>query len=77
MKEKRSVLLFYDLLHMINALNEEEAGLIIKALIEYEMDGVVSGWKKSSLAYIFEMGKKQLDRGREIFEERYSVTDYE
>lgn len=76
-KEKRSILLFYDLLHMINALNENEAGLIIKALIDYEIEGIIGGWEKSSLAYIFEVGKKQLDRGRELFDNRYGEDNVE
>jgi hypothetical protein len=74
-KEKRSIILFYDVLHMINALHEDEAGQVIKALIDYEINGVVSGWKKSSLAYIFGVGKEQLDRGRELFNERYGDND--
>jgi len=76
-KEKRSILLFYDLLHMINALNEEEAGQVIKALIEYEMQGIVGKWEKGSLEYIFGVGKNQLDRGRELFDSRYGEDNVE
>jgi hypothetical protein len=74
-KEKRSIILFYDILHMINALPAEEAGQVIKALIDYEMETIVHGWKKSSLAYIFGVGRNQLDRGRQLFDERYGDQD--
>lgn len=77
MKEKRSVLLFYDLLYAINTLDFEDAGYVIKALIEYEMYNIESEVGDDRLDSIFEMGKKQLDRGREIFAERYPVTDDE
>jgi hypothetical protein len=75
MKEKRSIILFYDLLHMINTLNDRDAGGVIKSLIDYEIDGYDYTFEKSTLQYIFEVGKKQLDRGRELFVERYGKID--
>ncbi len=74
-KEKRSVILFYDLLHMINSLSDKDAGLIIRSLIDYEIDGHDYTFEKSSLQFIFDVGKKQLDRGRELFDERYGEPD--
>jgi hypothetical protein len=74
-KEKRSIILFYDVLHMINALNDKQAGLVIKSLIDYEIEGYDYMFENSSLQYIFEVGKKQLDRGRELFIERYGDSD--
>jgi hypothetical protein len=74
-KEKRSVILFYDVLHMINALNDKEAGAVIKSLIDYEIEGYDYAFATSSLQYIFDIGRKQLDRGRELFDERYGNND--
>ena len=74
-KEKRSVILFYDLLHMINSLSDKDAGSIIRSLIDYEIEGYDYTFEKSSLQFIFDVGKKQLDRGRELFDERYGESD--
>lgn len=67
--------MFYDVLHMINALGDKQAGGVIKSLIDYEIDGHNYIFENSSLQYIFDVGKKQLDRGRELFEERYGDQD--
>lgn len=71
MKEKRSIILFYDLLHLINSLNVSDAGVVVQSLIDYELKGKLYDWTDSKLDYIYNIGINQLDRGREIFHERY------
>ena len=66
--------MFYDLLHLINSLEPFDAGMIIKSLIDYEINNKEWNWDRSSddtLRYIFAIGKSQLDRGRQLFEEKY------
>jgi hypothetical protein len=76
MKEKKSVILFYDLLYAIDALDDYDAGSVIKAIIEYEVHGLDSEFTNNDrLNSILNMAKYQLDRGREIFEERFGKTD--
>jgi hypothetical protein len=72
MKEKKSVILFYDLLYAIDSLEECDAGAVMKAIIEYEVHGLDSEFTKNDrLNNILSMAKYQMDRGREIFEERF------
>jgi hypothetical protein len=72
MKEKKSVILFYDLLYAIDSLNEYDAGAVIKAIIEYEVHGLDSEFTNNDrLNNILNMAKYQMDRGRELFKERF------
>jgi hypothetical protein len=71
MKEKKSVILFYDLLYALDVLDDTQIGTIMRALIEYELYDLECSFKNRRLNSIYEMGKHQLDRGREIFHERY------
>ena len=66
--------MFYDLLHMINTLEPHHAGLIIKSLIDYELKNEVWNWENSTndnLKYIYSVGKSQLDRGKQLFQQKY------
>ena len=70
-KEKKSIIVFYDLLYALDSLSDEQAGTVLKALIEYEIYKLECQFNNARLNSIYEMGKYQLDRGREIFEERF------
>ena len=71
MKEKKSIILFYDFLYALDALEDSQAGTIMKALIEYELYDLECSFNNRRLNSIYESGKHQLDRGREIFHERF------
>ena len=72
MKEKKSVILFYDLLYAIDSLEECDAGSVVKAMIEYEVHGLDSEFTNNDrLNSILNMAKYQIDRGRELFNERF------
>jgi hypothetical protein len=75
MKEKRSIIMFYDLLQLINSLEENDAGLIIKSLIDYELYGLIWEWSNPQLKYIYHIGKNQLDRGKQLFEQKYGSNN--
>jgi hypothetical protein len=78
MKEKRSIIMFYDLLHLINSLEPFDAGMIIKSLIDYEIHNKEWNWDYSSdetKKYIYSMGKAQLDRGKQLFEQKYGSNN--
>ena len=63
--------MFYDLLYALKALPDADAGAVIKALVDYEIYDIDKGFIEGRLDSIYEMGRHQLDRGREIFEERF------
>lgn len=71
MKEKRSVLFFYDLLELVTDLNNNDAGKICKALFEYEMYGIVKYYHIRKLQTIYDIGVRQIDQGRKFFNKKY------
>jgi hypothetical protein len=75
MKEKRSIIMFYDLLHLINSLNVSDAGILVQSLIDYELKGTLYDWTDSKLEYIYNIGINQLDRGKQLFEQKYGSNN--
>lgn len=71
MKEKKSIILFYDLLYALDTLDDAQIGAIVRGLIEYEIYDLDGSFSNRRINSIYEMGKHQLDRGREIFHERF------
>ena len=67
--------MFYDLLHLINSLNVSDAGILVQSLIDYELKGKLYDWTDNRLGYIYEIGISQLDRGKQLFEQKYGNTD--
>lgn len=77
-KEKRSIILFYDLLELVYTLDEQQAGKLFKAIVNYEFDEVYdsSVFETDESAYIiYKMAISQLDYGKRNFVEKFGGND--
>lgn len=71
-KEKRSVILFYDLLENLSLLSDKDAGVLIKAIIDYEIHDNVVEFENYKIQRIYHKALESLDIGQEYFDKRYN-----
>ena len=72
MSEKKSLLIYYDYLQHFNFLTDEQTGKIIKAMLSYEIDGILPEFDETIMKMTFSFIKTNLDRDRAKFFERCS-----
>lgn len=65
---KNGFILYYDLKEVFEFLTDEEAGRIIKATFNYEVDGVVTDFDDRMLASTYKRITDHLDRNKKKYE---------
>ena len=68
--EKKSLLLYYDYAQHFNFLSDEQVGKIIKAMLNYEIDGVFPEFDEPIMQMTFSFIKSNLDRDMQKFLEK-------
>ena len=66
---RRSLLIHHDLYPVIEMLTDEEAGLILKALFAYDVDGEITEFGDRMLQSTYMRITECLDRNREKYDE--------
>ena len=66
---RRSLLIHHDLYPVIEMLTDEEAGLILKALFAYDVDGEITEFGDRMLQATYMRITECLDRNREKYDE--------
>lgn len=61
LQKKTSFILHYDMIDIIDELDDNEAGILIKAILSYNRDGLLPELEKT-MNLIFRPFKKQFDR---------------
>ena len=72
MSEKKSLLLYHDYLQHFNFLTDEQVGKIVRAMLSYEVDGILPEFDETIMKMTFSFIKTNLDRDRAKFFERCS-----
>lgn len=62
--EKKSLLLYYDYKAHFDFLTDEQLGKIVRAMLEYEIDGVLPEFDETIMKMTFSFVKSNLDRDR-------------
>ncbi len=62
--EKKSLLLYYDYKSHFDFLTDEQVGKIVRAMLEYEVDGVLPEFDETIMKMTFSFVKSNLDRDR-------------
>lgn len=70
MAEKKSLLLYYDYAQHFNFLSDEQVGKIIKAMLNYEIDGVFPEFDEPIMQMTFSFVRSNLDRDKQKFLEK-------
>ena len=65
---KNGLLLYYDLKEVFGFLTDEEAGRMIKAVFDYEVDGVVTEFDDRMMASTYKRITDHLDRNKEKYD---------
>ena len=65
---KNGLLLYYDLKDVFAYLTDEEAGKMIKAVFDYEIDGVVTEFDDRMMASTYKRITDHLDRNKKKYE---------
>lgn len=63
--EKKSLLLYYDYAQHFNFLTDEQTGKIIKAMLDYEINGVFPEFSEPIMQMTFSFIRTNLDRDKE------------
>lgn len=63
--EKKSLLLYYDYQQHFNFLTDEQTGKIIKAMLDYEINGVFPEFDEPIMQMTFSFIRSNLDRDKE------------
>ena len=66
---RKSLLIHHDLYPVIEMLTDEEAGLILKALFAYDVDGEITEFGDRMLQSTYMRITECLDRNREKYDE--------
>ena len=66
---RKSLLIHHDLYPVIEMLTDEEAGLILKALFAYDVDGEITEFGDRMLQATYMRITECLDRNREKYDE--------
>lgn len=66
---RQALLLHYDFYDMFNLLSNEETGLLLKAVYEYDMNGVLPDFDDRMLETCFLQIRRFLDRNNAHYEE--------
>ncbi len=64
------MLLYYDYLSHFNFLTDEQLGKIVRAMLDYEINGVLPEFSEPIMQMTFSFVRSNLDRDREKFIER-------
>lgn len=68
--EKKSLLLYYDYQQHFNFLTDEQTGKIIKAMLDYEINGVFPEFDEPIMQMTFSFIKSNLDRDMQKYLEK-------
>lgn len=63
--EKKSLLLYYDYKSHFDFLTDEQVGKIVRAMLEYEVDGIFPEFSEPIMKMTFSFIRSNLDRDRE------------
>ena len=75
MKDKKSFLFYYSYKSLFDELSDEEAGQLIKAMIDFEIDEVVPEFSKNrALKMVFIPIMDNLNRDKEKYSERCKIN---
>ena len=66
--KNKALLIHHDYFDIINILNNEEAGILLKALLRYDRDGAETDFDDRTLFVIFSQLKRYLDSNRDKYE---------
>ena len=66
---KNGLLLYYDLKDVFSYLTDEEAGKMIKAVFDYEIDGALTDFEDRMMASTYKRITDHLDRNKKKYEE--------
>lgn len=72
MADKKSFLIYYQHLSLFQQLSDEQAGILIKAILEYEVNGIIPNFGQDSLltGFFFGVFKPYLDDHRVEYEKK-------
>ena len=68
--EKKSLLLYYDYLSHFSFLTDEQIGKIVRAMLSYEVDGVLPEFDEPIMKMTFSFIKSNLEREKKKYIER-------
>ena len=65
--KKKSLLIYYDYQSHFNFLTDEQLGKIVRAMLDYEINGVLPEFDETIMKMTFSFIKSNLDRDREKY----------
>ena len=70
--EKKSLLLYYDYQQHFNFLSDEQVGRIVRAMLEYEIDGILPEFDETIMKMTFSFIRANLDRDMQKYIDKCS-----
>ena len=71
---KKSLLLYYEYMAHFDFLSDEQTGKIIKAMLAYEIDGVMPEFDEPIMRMTFSFIRSNLDRDKQKYAERCAIN---